>query len=613
MFASLLLCIKLSAQTTAPSISYTGSPYSATLGTAINATPTNSAGTAGVIPSAAAYANVTLFAGTPGSAGFVNSSPGPVLFKLPRGVAHDAAGNIYTLEGSSSTGNQAIRKITPAGVVTLVAGGTYSTSEVDGTGSAAIFHSPNCLIVDPTSSFLYVGDYTTIRKVMITPGANYGKVTTVVGTNNANPPIPNYLDGNGASVKLDLVSGFAMDAAGNLYFTDVYNYRIRKMDPSYNVTTLAGSGTNSHVDGTGTGASFTWLFNMVYDGQGNLLVPEYGSNTIRKIAIATGVVTTIAGSGSATDVDGTGTGASFNSPWGIDIDGAGNFYIMEADGNKVRKMTAAGVVTTMAGSGTTGTANGVGTAAQFNNAVSITVVGPGSAGTNEGYAFIADQSNNTIRELNLNGYSYTGTLPPGLTFNSATGAITGTIVASSAGSYSVTVTGHNYYGTSTTPVNFNVSAAPVACFNYTTPNSYPQSTTNAITPLTPTISSGNFYQYGQVSTLAGGGSATGTTSGLTNGTGNAALFTQPVATCVDASGNLYVAENHGATGTSDLRVVTPAGVVTTLVTGGTSFQALCYYNNTIYIVTNGYGIYAVTNVNTAPRDKPDKHNLKLWF
>ena len=126
------------------------------------------------------------------------------------------------------------------------------------------------------------------------------------------------------------------------------------------VTTLAGSGSSGSANGTGTAASFNYPWGVTVDGSGNVYVADAYNHLIRKITAA-GVVTTLAGSGSQGSANGTGTAASFNGPNDIAVDGSGNVYVADAQNHLIRKITSAGVVTTFAGSGSQGSANGTGT------------------------------------------------------------------------------------------------------------------------------------------------------------------------------------------------------------------------------------------------------------
>jgi hypothetical protein len=177
------------------------------------------------------------------------------------------------------------------------------------------------------------------------------------------------------------------------------------------VTTLAGSGSAGAVDGTGMGASFNIPYGITTDGT-NLYVADSNNSKIRKISIATGEVTTFAGSGTPGAVDATGTAASFNKPLGISTDGI-NLYVADSSSNKIRKIViATRAVTTLAGSGTAGSFNAIGTAATFNKPVGITTDGAN--------VYVADTTNNKIRKLSVGGTAPAAPTSVSATVNSAT-------------------------------------------------------------------------------------------------------------------------------------------------------------------------------------------------
>jgi sugar lactone lactonase YvrE len=190
---------------------------------------------------------------------------------------------------------------------------------------------------------LYVADAgnATIRKITAA-----GVVTTLTGAAR----VFGSVDGTGATARFNLPSGVAVDAAGNLYVTDEVANTLRKVTAAGVVTTLAGTArVTGSADGTGAAAQFSAPSGVAVDGAGNVYVADMGNDTIRKITAA-GVVTTLAGTvdrfGSA---DGTGTAAQFNSPSGVAVDGVGNVYVADMGNDTIRKITPTGVVTTIAG------------------------------------------------------------------------------------------------------------------------------------------------------------------------------------------------------------------------------------------------------------------------
>ena len=192
-------------------------------------------------------------------------------FNNPYGVAVDTAGNVYVAD----TSNHTIRKTSPAGVVTTLAGTANSPGPNDGTGANARFNFPSGVAVD-TAGNVYVADGNhTVRKI-----SSVGVVTTLAGT--AGSPGP--ADGTGANARFSLPSGVAVDTAGNVYVADLNNHTIRKISPAGAVSTLAGSPGNSGPnDGTGAVARFNFPSGVAVDTAGNVYVADFNNHTIRKI------------------------------------------------------------------------------------------------------------------------------------------------------------------------------------------------------------------------------------------------------------------------------------------------------------------------------------------
>jgi prepilin-type N-terminal cleavage/methylation domain-containing protein len=224
----------------------------------------------------------------------------------------------------------------------------------------------------------------------IAPGDCLSVATTLAGNGAAG-----YADGIGTAAQLNSPRGTAVDASGTIYFADFGNNRIRKITAGGVVTTLAGSGTNGFADGTGTATQFSNPRGIAVDSAGMVYVVDYGNNRIRKITPG-GVVTTLAGSGTAGFADGAGATARFNNPVGIAVDTKCVVYVGDGDNNRVRKITSTGVVSTFAGSGVSGSANGNGTAAQFNDPWGVAVDATGTL-------FVVDGYNNKIRKITPNG------------------------------------------------------------------------------------------------------------------------------------------------------------------------------------------------------------------
>ena len=326
--------------------------------------------------------NASTLAGQAGTAGDADG-PGPqARFRLPNSVAADAAGNLYVAD----TGNNIIRKISPTGVVSTFAGSAAAHGATDGLGDQARFWAPFGLAVDRAGN-VYVADTANnlIRK--ITP---IGFVTTLAGQAGQ----PGASDGNGLLAQFRNPWGVAVDARGNVYVAHMSNNTIRKITPAGIVTTLAGQpGAGGQADGPGAQARFNAPYAVAVDHAGNVFVSDSGNQAIRKITPA-GVVTTFAGlPGYAGHADGTGPDAQFWNPQGLALDDQGNLYVADTGNQTLRKITPAGVVTTLAGEPeATGVADGAGAAARFN--------GPGGAAVDAaGNLYVADTGNQTLRKL----------------------------------------------------------------------------------------------------------------------------------------------------------------------------------------------------------------------
>ena len=351
---------------------------------------------------------VTTLAGTPGSSGNNDGTRNAAKFNYPQGVAVDGSGNVFVADRSNNT----IRKIASSGVVTTLAGSANNSGSADGMGSAARFNRPQDVAVD-SSGNVFVSDQGnfTIRK--ITP---VGGVTTVAGSAGRSGSADGtgsaarfgHSDGNGSSSG---AGGVAVDGSGNVFVADTPHNTIRKITVGGVVTTLAGSASNS-ADGMGSAARFNYPGGVAVDGSGNVFVADTGNYTIRKIT-ADGDVTTLAGSaGSNGSANGTGSAARFGSsryggPYGVAADNSGNVFVADTGNHTIRKITADGVVTTLAGTaGSIGSADGTGSVARFYSPHGVAVDGSGNV-------FVADTGNFTIRKITAGGVVTTLAGSPG--------------------------------------------------------------------------------------------------------------------------------------------------------------------------------------------------------
>ena len=329
----------------------------------------NNSATVTITPTIPKVLMVSTLAGS--TMGNLDGTGAAAQFSLPRGVGTDGAGNVYVVD----YGNSRIRKITPAGVVTTLAGS--SDGFADGMGAAAKFSSPNGLAVDAAGN-VYVADAGNHRIRKITPA---GLVSTLAG--------------NGLTSTLYQPLGVAVDAAGTVYVADTDHSRICKVTPSGVVSVLAGSatgdpGTAGYVDGVGTAAKFDAPNGVVVDAAGNVFVTDARNRRIRKITPA-GSVSTLAGSTEGY-AEGTGADARFENLSGPCIDAAGNIYAADIGNNRIRKITPAGVVSTVAGGAPMGYTDGPVATALFGYPYAIAVDAVGNI-------FVADVDNNVIRKI----------------------------------------------------------------------------------------------------------------------------------------------------------------------------------------------------------------------
>jgi len=647
----------------------TGAPTAVgTTSVAISATNAGGTGAAVLTITVTTPLTIATLAGLAGSVGSTDGTSSTARFYRPQGAAVDNSGNIYVAD----TRNHTIRKIAPSGLVSTFAGLAGSSGSTDGTGNAARFYCPCGTAVD-SSGNVYVADQAncTIRK--ISPA---GAVSTLAGTAGS----AGSSDGTGSAARFNYPSAVAVDGSSNVYVADTCNSTIRLITPGGAVSTWAGSaGATGSADGTGSAARFCHPGAVAVDNSGNVLVADTWNNTIRLIASGA-VVSTLAGlAGSSGSVDGTGSAARFNCPCGVAVDGSGNLFVSDFYNHAIRKVTPAGAVSTPAGyPGVSGSTDGTGSAARFyqpsglamdsagclyvcdmnNDTIRCSVVvAPAITSATTASGYVGQPFSYSISASNF-PTSYNATpLPAGLLINTSTGAITGT--PATAGTTSVTISATNFLGTGSAVLSLTIAALPTpvitsattasgtvgAAFSYqitasgmpTSYNATPlpaglsvNTGTGAITGLpmaagttNVTISATNSKGTGSAAlaitvdpamtiiTLAGfagvSGSSDGTgitarfnhsqgvavsnlsiayvadtsnhtirkvgptgvvttfaglagSSGSTNGTGSAARFYSPCGVAVDSSGNVYVADTNNHT----IRKITSGGVVSTL-------------------------------------------------
>jgi PKD repeat protein len=421
---------------------------------------------------------VTTLAGAPGRTSSLDGSATSARFEDPYAVAVDGSGNLYVADAT----DHSIRKITSDGTVTTLAGKGGSFGSTDGTSVAARFKAPQGIAADSAGN-VYVADTgnSTVRKITST-----GVVTTLAGSAG----LSGSNDGTGSAARFSGPYGIAVDnISGNLYVVES-SAVVRRVTAAGVVTTVAGtSGTNGFTNGTGTAARFSVPFDIAVDGAGNLYVCDHGNHAVRMVTPA-GVVTTLAGSGSAGKTDSTGTAASFKFPSGIAADSSGTVYLADTDNQVIRKITSAGVVTTIAGTGVLGSADGTGTSASFYNPKDVAV-------DSSGNLYVVDRGNHTIRKGTLQSVTQ-AVISASISANATSGTAPLTVAFTGTGSSTVTSDVLSYlwtFGDGATSTEKNPSHVFTAAGSYSVTlsvsNTTGQSASASAQPITVTTGVSN--------------------------------------------------------------------------------------------------------------------------
>ncbi|QWV97167.1 putative Ig domain-containing protein [Geomonas nitrogeniifigens] len=454
---------------------------------------------------------ITTVAGT-GVAGNAGDNGPATLARLnyPMGIALDGNGNLFIAD----TNNNVIRRVDPAGIITTVAGTGMASYSGDGPALAAALNAPADVAVDPSGALIIAdrGNYR-VRKVA------GGMMTTVAGVGWWG----SIGDGGPATeAALTFPSGIAVDQAGNVFIADESNHKVRMVDASGIITTVVGTGEPGY-NGDGLHRTVTQLQaprGVAFDPQGRLLVVDSNNNRVRRVD-ATGIVTTVAGNGewAFSGDGGPATAAALQQPWGVACDPNGNIIVADTANFRIRSVDFLGNISTFAGNGTlswTGD-GGPASAAAFSS--------PGSLAMDQaGHMYIADVGNNRIRRIDSYG-----------------------TVTTFAG------TGIAGYGGDGMPAATATFANPTGIALDAAGNLYvADSGNNRIRKIDSA---------GVVSTVAGNG------VGGYNGDGMPAIFSsldRPVGVTVDALGNIFIAEFDG----NRVRKVDTAGIMTTVAGTG---------------------------------------------
>jgi sugar lactone lactonase YvrE len=313
--------------------------------------------------------DITTFAGSAPKFGVADGTGTAARFSLPGAIAADADGNTYVLDHTN-----VLKRITPAGVVTSIAGLANASGAQDGTGSAARFNYPLGIAVDRRDGSVIVADTMndTIRRV-----TSQGIVTTVAGKAG----IAGGSNGTGTAATFSGPRGVAVDGSGNVYVADSNNSVIRKITPDGVVSTFAAN--------PGHSPTIQFPTAVAVDTAGNVYVND-NRNLIRKVT-PDGTINNFVGNSGLTNADGVGTAAGFNYPGSIALDRDGNLWVADVANQLIRRVTPAGVVTTVAGAVfRNGNVNGFGISARFNYPSGIAVAP-------NGRILIADTYNDAIR------------------------------------------------------------------------------------------------------------------------------------------------------------------------------------------------------------------------
>jgi trimeric autotransporter adhesin len=491
--------------------------------------------------------------------------------RAPTGITFDGAGNMYIAD----QGNNRIRKVSPSGIITTVAGnGATGFSGDGGAATSATLNQPFGVVVNRSTGELYFSDQgnNRIRKI-----AADGTISTVAGTGKVGNTGDN---GPATAATLYFPAGLALDGNGNLYFSDQLNNRVRKIAADGTISAFAGVGAPGYagdggpatsafmggpsgiairgsdiyiidrenhvlrkvsggiittVSGTGNGgyagdggpanlAVLRHPSGVAIDGSGNIYITEQGNSSIRRITAATGIIDTFAGGGSG-DYGGDGgpaTAASFHMPWGVALDGA-DLYISDHLNNKIRKVSGTtGIITTVAGNGLGGFFGdgGPATDARMGNPRAMAL------DSSTGDLYIADTGNNRIRVLSTRTGIINTVAGNGTAGYSGDGGAATSAALNAPGGVALDGAGNLYIADQGNNVVRKVSV-------------------------------------GTISTVAGNGNATFSGDG---GAATSASLFSPAGVAVDGAGDLYIADMDN----NRIRKVTTAtGIITTVAGNGT--------------------------------------------
>jgi len=547
---------------------------------------------------------VSTLAGMPGVNDYGDGTGSAARFLYPGGLCVDDNEVLYVTDGS-----QTIRRVTSTGVVTTIAGCRGVQGSADGPSLSATFRNPGAIAIDSAGT-LYVVDTgnLTIRRIQ------GGMVTTIAGSTG----LWGADDGNGSAARFTAPAGIAVDAAGNLYVTDGNNQNLRKINPAGDVTTLAGLFNHAgSADGLGSAARFHMPSGITVDASGTLYVCDTGSNTIRSITPA-GQVTTLAGTaGSEGATDATGAAARFTAPGGIAVDSSGYLYVADTYASTIRRISPSASVTTLAGTAAPQGlwADGAARSARFFSPWGLVLDGAGNA-------YVTDQLNHVVRKISASGQVLTLAGQPGVpgsqdgsaasaSFNMPAGlalAPNGDLYVADSGNHvirriSASGTVSTLAGLAGSPgsADGNCSSA-----RFNSPAGLALDSSGRLL----VADSGNHTirlldGAGDVSTFSGQAGV----SGELDGARKNALFSSPQGLAFDRNGNLLIADG----GNASVRRISSAGWVVTLAGGhagqmgstdGLGSAAQFYFPQGIAVDPEGFIYVADTFNDTLRRISP---------
>jgi trimeric autotransporter adhesin len=522
-----------------------------------------------------------------GTAGYLGDSGPAASAELngPYGLVIDSGGNLYIADPA----NNRIRKVAfGTGIISTFAGnGTAGYSGDNGPATSAELQVPVGVVVDGKGD-LYIADEgnSVIRKVNAS-----GTITTVAGNNTVG-----YSGDNGLATSASLYapSGVTVDSSGNLYIADAGNNRVREVAAATGIiTTIAGTGTAGYSGDNGAAVSATLNKpSAVLEGStGSLYILDTGNNVVRLVN-TTGTITTIAGNGTAgySGDNGPATSATLHTPYGLNIGSSGNLYIADSANNVVRMVSTAGIISTIAGNGTAGYSgdNGAAISATLNNPQGVTI-------DNQGNVYISDQSNNRVREVSTPTGSV---LFPTTPVNSTSTAVT---VALEVNTVGTTITGitapvsqgnKQEYTLTATDCALNTALAAGTVCNVTVTFA-PGYAGSRPVPLQVASSAGTFnFGLNGIGTAPQVALSPGIITTVAGTSGGSPYFSGGLA--IDSAGNIYAAGGSGYTN-NVIEIAAGTGAQTNLLPSGFTYSE----NPTFGVAVDSAGNVYVVNPEAA--------------